>query len=266
MPGFRILFVLAILAASWCSGVALVSADPKPPSISGGKGGGSVWVKARLNTRSTHRLFHPLRRQTFTAGVTRSSSTGPRELPTTTFYSIIGGQAYCGGGRALVACTLPTVQPVAAAARPQVTPGVVMTAMRRIGLPALAAHTQPEGKTLVNFATIFYTDPQPFTRTVTLLGRTVTIAATPQTFTWHYGDGTSSSTSTPGAPYPAKDVTHNYRDAHRTVLTSVDVSYSARFHVGGGAWEDIPGTVTIAGPTSPLRISEATALLSGDYG
>jgi len=195
-----------------------------------------------------------------------TAASGPDELPTTTFYSIIGGQAYCGGGRAIVTCTLPTTQPVAAAPRPQVTPGVVMTAMRRIGLPALAAHTQPEGKTLVNFATIFYTDPQPFTRTVTLLGRRVTIVATPQTFTWHYGDGTSSSTSTPGAPYPAKDVTHNYRDAHKTVLTSVDVSYSARFHVGGAAWQDIPGTVTIAGPTSPLRISEATALLSGDHG
>ena len=119
---------------------------------------------------------------------------------------------------------------------------------------------------MVVFATIFYTEPQPFTRAVTLLGRPVTIVATPQTFTWHYGDGTSSSTSTPGAPYPAKEVTHNYRDAHRTVLTSVDVSYTARFRVGGGAWQDIPGTVTIAGPTSPLRISEATALLSGDYG
>jgi hypothetical protein len=201
-------------------------------------------------------------------GAAQASSipAGPQELPTTTFYSIIGGQAYCGGGRAIVTCTLPTTQPVAAAPRPQVTPGVVVTAMRRIGLPALAAHTQPAGKTLVNFATIFYTDPQPFTRTVTLLGRRVTIVATPQTFTWHYGDGTSSSTSTPGARYPAKDVTHNYRDAHRTVLTSVDVSYSARFRVGGGAWQDIPGTVTIAGPTSPLRISEATALLSGDYG
>jgi hypothetical protein len=138
--------------------------------------------------------------------------------------------------------------------------------MRRVGLPALAAHTQPEGKTLVNFATIFYTEPHPFTRTVALLGRQVTIVATPQTFTWHYGDGTSAVTSTPGAPYPAKDVTHDYAVAHTTVLASVDVSYSARFRVSGGAWQDIPGTVTIAGPTSPLRIAEATPLLSGSYG
>jgi hypothetical protein len=146
-----------------------------------------------------------------------------------------------------------------------VTPGVALTALRRIGLPALQARTQPEDKTLVNFATIFYTEPEPFTRTVTLLGRQVRIQATPSSFTWHYGDGTTTSTSTPGAPYPARDVTHEYRDAHATVQTSVDVTYTASFQVAGGPPQAIPGSVTISGPPSPLRISEATPVLSGDH-
>lgn len=149
--------------------------------------------------------------------------------------------------------------------KPQVTPGLVLNALRQMGLPALRAHTQPENKTLVNFATIFYTEPHPFVRTITLLGQQVHVEATPSGFVWHYGDGMSTTTSTPGAPYPAKDITHNYLDAHTTVQTSVDVTYSARFQVGGGNWQDIPETVTIAGPASALRISEATALLSGDY-
>lgn len=148
---------------------------------------------------------------------------------------------------------------------PQVTPGVVLTALRRIGLPALQARTQPEDKTLVNFATIFYTEPEPFTRTVTLLGRRVRITATPSSFTWHYGDGTTTTTGTPGAPYPAMDVTHEYVDAHTTVQASVDVTYTATFQVGGGAEQTIPGAVTIAGPGAPLRISEATPVLSGDH-
>ncbi len=173
-----------------------------------------------------------------------------------------GANAQCGAGRAVVACPQNTP---AAAPQPQVTQGVVLTALRRIGLPSLQAHTQPEGKTLVNFATIFYTHPQAFTRTVTLLGQRVQIHATPSSFRWHYGDGSVGTTSTPGAPYPAKDVTHNYADAHTTVQTSVDVTYTARFRVGNGAWQTIPGAVTIAGPTAPLRISEATAVLSGNY-
>ena len=145
------------------------------------------------------------------------------------------------------------------------TPGAVLTAIRRVGLPALTARTQPEGKTLVNFATIFYTQPRPFSRTVSLLGRQVQVMATPASYTWHYGDGTSTTTKRPGAPYPAKDVTHNYTDAHTTVQTSVDVTYSGRFRVGNGDWLSIPGSVTIAGPSTPLRVSEATAVLSGNY-
>ncbi len=151
------------------------------------------------------------------------------------------------------------------APRPTVTPGRVLTAIRQIGLPALEAKTQPAGKTLVNFETIFYAEPQPFTRTITLLGQSVDVEATPATYTWHHGDGTTASTETPGARYPAKDVVHEYTDAHTTVSPSVDVTYTARFRVNGGAWQDIPETVTITGPGGSLRIAEATAVLSGSY-
>jgi hypothetical protein len=176
------------------------------------------------------------------------------------------GQTPAGDWKPLTTqCAGPAGPPPAATPTPQVTPALVLTALRRIGLPALEARTQPRDKTLVNFATIFYADPQTFTRTLTLLGQSVDVEATPTSFAWHYGDGTSGTTSTPGAPYPATDITHHYTDAHTTVAPSVDVTYSARFRVGNGAWQTIPETVTIAGPTSSLRISEATAVLSGDY-
>lgn len=170
------------------------------------------------------------------------------------------------GGWALLSAQCFGRPPTAAQTpKPQVTPGLVLTELRRIGLPSLEAHTQPRDKTLVNFATIFYAEPQTFTRTLTLLGQSVDVEATPTSFTWHYGDGSSATSSTPGAPYPAKDVTHSYTDAHTTVQPSVDVTYSARFRVGNGAWQTIPDTVTIAGPEGTLRISEATAVLSGEY-
>jgi hypothetical protein len=190
-------------------------------------------------------------------------------LPTMTCAPDATGRIYCSnGGRAAGGfyCTTcqsgPAIQPVVL---PQVTSGTVLTELRRVSLPSLRAHTQPDVKTLVNFPTIFYTEPQPFSRTVTLLGQVVEIVATPESFTWHFGDGTSMRTTTPGAPYPAMDVTHKYSDAHVTVQTSVDVTYSARFSVSGGAGQTIPGAVTIAGPAAPLRVVEATAVLSGNY-
>lgn len=148
---------------------------------------------------------------------------------------------------------------------PTIGPGDVLTALRRIGLPALEAKTQPEDKTLVNFETIFYAEPEPFTRTITLLGQRVEVEATPSTYTWHHGDGTTARTTTPGARYPSQEITHSYTDAHVTVEPRVDVTYTARFRVNAGAWQDIPETVTITGEPGSLRVAEATAVLSGSY-
>lgn len=154
---------------------------------------------------------------------------------------------------------------MADAPQPTVTPALVLEALRRLGLPAIEVRTQPEHKTLIHFDTIFYAEPETFRRTITLLGQDVDVEAVPERYTWHHGDGTSAVTATPGAPYPAKEITHQYTDAHETVATRVDVTYGARFRVNGGAWQDIAETVTITGPPTALRISEATAVLSGQY-
>ena len=148
---------------------------------------------------------------------------------------------------------------------PRVTPGHVLSALRRVGLPELRTQVQPEAKTLVNFDTIFFTDAAPVDVDLTILGQAVEVVATPAEFRWMFGDGGSASTTTPGAPYPARTVTHRYLDAGVTVRPHVEVTYTARFRVGGGAWEQIDGTVTTVGPPTPLRVAEATPVLSGGH-
>ncbi len=276
------------------AGAAGVSvADPSGPSVYGGSGESQFWVAAESSTHARYRQnsspngtaqAKSVGRPVDSAFHNRTANTGSScgadidgftcgsAIRTSCVAATLGQAALAWLARPGDPCspdTATATRATAAAAAgpaplPQVTPGVALSALRRIGLPALQARTQPEDKTLVNFATIFYTEPEPFTRTVTLLGRQVRMQATPSSFTWHYGDGTSTTTSTPGAPYPAKDVTHEYRDAHATVRTSVDVTYTATFQVAGGPEQAIPGSVTISGPTAPLRISEATAVLSGD--
>ena len=146
---------------------------------------------------------------------------------------------------------------------PEVTWQMVLTEIRRVGLPAMTVQVQPAGQTLVNFDTIFYTEPSTFARTLEILGRVVEVEARPSRFLWTYGDGRSQITTTPGAPYPAKTIVHRYRDAHVTVHPRVDVVYTAQFRVDGGEWQDIPETITIPGPSVDLRIREATPVLSG---
>ena len=153
----------------------------------------------------------------------------------------------------------PVVEP------PTVTPGNVLTALRRVGLPELTTVVQPAGKTLVNFDTNFYTEPRPVTLTLTLLGQRVEVEATPARYRWDFGDGTSASTADPGAAYPELSVTHRYDDARVTVHPSVETTYTARFRVRGGDWQDVGGTVTAVGPTTALRVAEATGLLSGNH-
>jgi hypothetical protein len=141
---------------------------------------------------------------------------------------------------------------------------MVLREIQRIGLPSLQVQVQPEDRTLVNFATNFYAEPQAFERQITLLGQGVDVRATPTRFDWSFGDGAAEQTEDPGAPYPDLEVTHEYADADVTVRPSVDVTYAAEFRVGGGEWQEIPQTVTISGTPVSLRVVEATPVLSGD--
>jgi hypothetical protein len=149
------------------------------------------------------------------------------------------------------------------AEQPMVTPAMVEEAVRRMGLPALPLQVQPADATLVNFDTIFFAQPEPFDRSVSLVGFDVRVLAEPVAYGWSFGDGTAATTSAPGAPYPAKDVVHRYTDAHVTVQPSVDVTYEVRYSVNGGQMQTLDTTLTAEGPPTGLRIREATPLLAG---
>ena len=146
---------------------------------------------------------------------------------------------------------------VAVAAPPVVTPGMVAQAFRQVRLPASVLRIQPpEGETLVNFETNFFTEAGRFRRVVVVLGQRVELEIWPESYRWVYGDGASEATSSPGAPYPDLEVTHAYLRKGR-VAPRVDVTWRADFRVGGGRWRPVDGSVTIAGAPVPLRVLEA---------
>jgi len=131
------------------------------------------------------------------------------------------------------------------------------TALQRVPIPVPKVVIEPpNGRTLVNFETNFYTEAGPFTRTVTLLGQQVTLDIRPASYTWDFGDGEQLTTTSPGSPYPDLDVTHTYQTLG-TVQPSVGITYEADYSVNGGPAQPVPGTVTIDGPTTDLTIVEA---------
>lgn len=141
---------------------------------------------------------------------------------------------------------------------------LVIREWQNIQIPAASIGiSPPDGRTLVNFDTVFYTTAGEQDFPVTLLGRPVVIYAIPVEYNWQHGDGTSQSTTTTGAPYPSKEITHLYEQTG-TVSPRVDVRYRAEFTVDGGERQAIPGFATVTGTSEDLTIMEArTRLVDG---
>jgi hypothetical protein len=144
----------------------------------------------------------------------------------------------------------------------ELTEGAILEAVREIGLPSLRVRIQPGEETLVNVETNFYTKPEAFRRSIDLLGYEIDLVATPASYRWFHGDGTSKATSQPGNPYPAMDVTHRYREPAQSVEPRVDVTYQVRYRVDGGAWQTLGQTIVASGPTAELAVREAAPVLT----
>ncbi|NIK54502.1 PKD domain-containing protein [Kribbella shirazensis] len=156
-----------------------------------------------------------------------------------------------------------TIPPEVVRPRPRdVSWELVRSETKNVIFPGLSVKVQPKGRTLVNLDTIVYTDDSKVsTTTVTLLGFPVVVEATPISYTWSFGDGSPAvTTSTPGKPYPSKEISHKYMKRGGVSLT-LTTNYAARFNVADTGWQYIDGTVPITGPATPLQVREAVPVL-----
>lgn len=124
--------------------------------------------------------------------------------------------------------------------------------------PSAVVVQPPGGRTLVNLDTNFYTsNSREQDVEIVLMGRRVVVTARPIAYRWHFGDGTSTTTTSPGARYPNLDVAHVYEQVSE-VAVSVDTQYGdASFTVNGGPPESIPSTIWVVGAAQDLEVVEA---------
>ena len=242
--------VVAVLAVCVLSAKSI--ADDGDGSVQGGTTIGGLWVENVTRNPNSQRsggsAGHPDAASQPAAPMVGSAICTAAEHVGGSIVSV----TFCGSPGATPDTPIPTLADI-------------RHAFAELPLPAAPLVIQPpDGVTLVNFDTNFYTpSPHPLTRTVTLLGQQVTIRATPASYTWTYGDGASATTSDPGAPYPDLRVTHRYarEGAFRPRLAT---TYEGAYRLGAaGPWRPIPGTVTIAGALHRLRAVEATPVLVG---
>jgi PKD repeat protein len=138
----------------------------------------------------------------------------------------------------------------------------IAAAFRWEFVPIAPSHTRfnPANGTLVNADTIFYADTaKTFTTTVTLLGQNVALTLHPTQWRWSFGDGHTLTTTTPGAPYPSKSVTHRYAETGNQ-RASVTVTWDGTFTFAGSTLA-IPGDTSRPGPAVTVVVQEARAHL-----
>jgi len=136
--------------------------------------------------------------------------------------------------------------------------------------PAPATLTgEPENLGVAGLPTNFTTDATTHTRNGTLFGYPITARFTPASFTFHYGDDTTRTTTTPGSTWKTlglpqftpTDTSHTYTE-RGTYTAHPATTYTAEIDLGTG-WIPITGTLTIPGPNQHIRIYEAhTALVA----
>ncbi|MGL5857678.1 MAG: hypothetical protein ACRC35_04605 [Angustibacter sp.] len=163
----------------------------------------------------------------------------------------------------------PTDTPAASAG---LTPAVVSRVVRDLPFarPTLAT-SPPGGQTLVNLPTYFAVrwparGLQPDeTTTVILLGRRVQIRPVAVSYTYDFGDGTTTGpTSDPGGLWPDGQIIHTYEalDPKPATVTCV---YSARYRTTpNGTWQTLDLTIPITGTPRTVRVYEAINRLYDD--
>jgi hypothetical protein len=141
---------------------------------------------------------------------------------------------------------------------------------RDLPLPHGTITVEPKNYGVVNIPVIAFTDtPQQRVFSLTALGSSVTLTATPQTWSWHWGNGIPDSTTTgPSAGYPtcqaatSSCAAYTYTNTGSYGPVSVTVSWTATYTIAG-----VPQTFTIADPVAitstgrVIRIVEAPAQL-----
>jgi hypothetical protein len=148
-------------------------------------------------------------------------------------------------------------------------------AQRLVPHPAIGT-VPADGYTLVNIQTVLWLDTAP-TRslgTLRLLGHRVELRVSVSAVRWDFGDG-GTVTADVGLPYsdarPCDTALcpgyfgHVYRTTGARTVTAT-VTWSGRYRVDGGGWQQIAGGVAGPASTLDLRVKQARGVLVGDPG
>ncbi len=148
----------------------------------------------------------------------------------------------------------PVIDPMVA------IPALVERDFKKVIVLKGVAEVSPRPDTLVNIATVFTTSsPESYDIPLTLLGQSVVITATAESWTWNVGDGTEVTT----AKGTYGRVEHEYRTSGSR-QGYVVIEWSGTFRINGGAAQPIGGRATTTGDPVGVEVKQARTELVAD--
>ncbi len=147
----------------------------------------------------------------------------------------------------------PALDPLAA------IPALVEREFQRVVVLKGVAEVSPRPETLVNIESIFTaTAPARYEIPLTLLGQSVVITATAESWTWHFGDG---ATTTVTDKTSQGRTTHVYTRAG-SLPAHVVISWSGTFRIGADPTvRQVQGTATTTGDPVEVAVQQARSEL-----
>ena len=134
-------------------------------------------------------------------------------------------------------------------------PAIVEREFKRVVVLKGVAQVSPAPDTLVNVETRFATDaPASYDIPLTILGQTVVITATADSWTWHFGDGTVQRVSDGSS---RGSTVHTYVKAGARGAYVV-IEWTGTYRIGGDPTvREVNGTATTTG--DPVAVGVRTA-------
>ncbi|WP_341769442.1 hypothetical protein [Actinomyces bowdenii] len=114
---------------------------------------------------------------------------------------------------------------------------------------------QPAGdRALVSKVVIVHTSDADQVVDTVVGGSSVRVVATPVSYTWSWGDGTSLTTTDAGAPWPDHTVFHKYSSTAQGVRITLTTTWRATYSVDGGPVRSVAGLLTTTDADEPFDL------------
>lgn len=135
---------------------------------------------------------------------------------------------------------------------PDAVPAVSLSDIAHFVPTAPVDNMEPHGMAIIGLNTNFWATSDTHTVDGTLLDVPAQVRFTPVAWHWDYGDGTTRSTSTPGAPWwqlRLKEfdptATSHVFETKGNYTISLWVDYTAAYRLGGSGWMPIAGSLRL---------------------